>query len=154
MVKNIMTKKEITLLFEYKDGDLIWKIKPSNRTNIGDIAGVIGRKYKQVQYKGKLYKVHILVWILHNGEIPNKMQVDHIDKNKLNNRIENLRLLSHSDNLLNNNAKGYYYNKRDKRYQAQIQINNKHQYIGQFKTEKEARDAYENAKEMYKEIKD
>lgn len=47
----------------------------------------------------KTFLVHCLVWEAFNGPIPEGMQVNHIDENKLNNRLDNLNLMSHKDNI-------------------------------------------------------
>lgn len=57
-----------------------------------------GRGYYRVRLFKKFYLVHILVWITFRGPIPEGMQVNHIDENKLKNCIDNLNLLSPSQN--------------------------------------------------------
>lgn len=49
--------------------------------------------------KGKLYKVHRLVWEAFNGPIPEGMQVNHINEDKTDNRLENLNLMTPKENL-------------------------------------------------------
>lgn len=74
------------------------------------------------------------------------MQIDHIDHNPLNNRIENLRLVSHHENqknlkLAKNNktgASGVFWEKRSKRFKAVIRLDGKDRYLGSFKTIEEA----------------
>ena len=80
-----------------------------------------------------------------------KQLIDHIDRNKQNNNMNNLRIVSHQENLFNTNAKGYY--KKGHKYQAYIKINNKQIYLGYYDTEEEARNAYLKAKEIYHIIK-
>lgn len=58
-----------------------------------------GRGYLQVELKGKKYLVHRLVWETFNGKIPEGIEVNHIDENPLNNKLENLNLLSHTNNI-------------------------------------------------------
>ncbi len=77
-------------------------------------------------------------------------QIDHIDGNRLNNRIDNLREVTNQQNSFNrHNTKGYYFNKRDNNFRAQIKLNNKNIYLGSFDTEKEARQAYLDVKNKY-----
>ena len=52
--------------------------------------------------KKKTYAVHRIIWIIHKGEIPEGMEVDHKDRNRANNYLGNLRLLTHSQNIRNN----------------------------------------------------
>jgi hypothetical protein len=58
----------------------------------GDVAGNIAGKYYGLTFKGKSYKCHVVIWTLFNGPIPAHLDVDHADKDNLNNEIGNLRL--------------------------------------------------------------
>lgn len=76
--------------------------------------------------------------------------LDHIDRNKTNNSINNLRSVSKSQNAFNmNNVKGYFYSKRDKKYIAQIMVNYKKKQLGTFNTSEEARNCYLENKIKY-----
>ena len=76
--------------------------------------------------------------------------IDHIDGNPLNNRIENLRIVTNQQNQFNRKqAKGYYWNKQYKKWIAQIIIDRKNKYLGYFENEEEAREAYLKGKEIY-----
>lgn len=74
--------------------------------------------------------------------------IDHINHNILDNRKRNLRIVTQSENYLNPdikkklNRKGYRWSKKDKAYQARITINQQQKHIGNYHTEKEAKDAY------------
>ena len=121
----------------------------------------------QTNYNGyKLYQVHIdikkynlsrVVYKAHNNDwdiTDNSMNnhIDHINRNSLDNRIENLRILTNQQNQWNTNAKGYCWNKADKNWQAQITVNSKIKYLGKFTEEEEAHQAYLNAKELYHKL--
>lgn len=99
--------------------------------------------------KAKAYLVHRLVWNAFVGEIPEGFELDHIDRNRLNNSLSNLRLVTRQQNKFNTAAKGYCYNKSAKKWVAFIGINREQKYLGCFKTEEEARSAYLAAKEIY-----
>jgi hypothetical protein len=75
--------------------------------------------------------------------------LDHINHNKTDNRISNLRNVTQQQNTFNNKAKGYCYDKRSGKYESYIKINYKKIYLGKFNTEQEAREAYLNAKKKY-----
>ena len=62
---------------------------------------------------------HRLVWEHHNGTIPNDMEIHHINGIRDDNRIENLALVSHADNIRKYIGKGWTWHKRIKKYQAQ-----------------------------------
>lgn len=76
---------------------------------------------------------------------PSKQQyVDHIDRNGLNNCRNNIRICTQSENLLNRNHKGYWFDKGCKRFRAETTLGRKKKYIGIYKTAEEARNAYLN----------
>ena len=69
------------------------------------------------------------------------------------NRILNLRSVTHQQNQWNRTkAKGYYFFKRDKKWKSKIYLNNKEINLGTYNTEEEARTAYLQAKEIYHKI--
>jgi hypothetical protein len=86
-------------LLEYRDGELYWK-QPGKSRQMGRPAGGInGDGYRRVKINRKLYAVHRLVWVMHgNDPVP---FVDHINGDVLDNRIENLRAATHSQNCMN-----------------------------------------------------
>ena len=77
-------------------------------------------------------------------------QIDHINRNKLDNRRENLRLVSISVNANNSekiiNSKGYCWDSAHKKYKSAVRINGKTINLGRFNSPEEARKAYVQAK--------
>lgn len=58
-------------VFEYRDGQLYWKIRPANRVKVGDIAGSKNNKgYLLFDFKGKKHHAHRVIWEMHYGTIP------------------------------------------------------------------------------------
>lgn len=109
-----------------------------------------GRGYFQTHICGRTRLVHQVVWILTTGKKPIKgLYIDHIDGNKQNNAYTNLREVDPATNVHNQMCKGYYWHKRRKKWKAQIVVNGKQQYLGQFNTEEEARAAYVAAKKLH-----
>jgi hypothetical protein len=94
-----------------------------------------------------LIRSHRFIYYYFNRIIP--IQVDHINGIKDDNRLINLRNVTNQQNAFNTKAKGYYWNKRDKKWKSQIKLNSKSIYLGLFDTEQEARQAYLEAKETY-----
>lgn len=143
-------------IFYYSAGILYWKISPNKGIPAGSVAGNPARnQYLQVQYKNKVYKVHRIIWEMHYRQIPIEMQIDHIDHDRKNNRIENLRLVSCDVNLKNQSKRktnksgvtGVY--DRNTHWESSIRVNNKLIYLGRFKTFEEAKDARKKAELLY-----
>ena len=79
-----------------------------------------------------------------------KIQVDHINGVKHDNRIENLRLVTCQQNHFNRTkAKGYSWNKQMNKWSAQIHLNGKRKHLGYYDNKEDAREAYLNAKKIY-----
>ena len=110
-----------------------------------------GYKYVclKVNGKTKLYQLHRLVAKTFLDTYSEDLQVDHIDRCKTNNSVNNLRMVNHSENAQNRSCKGYTWNKKDKRWQAQITINGKKIFLGYYDTEEEAGEAYLRGKQKY-----
>lgn len=75
-------------------------IKPSQNKNKDDVAGHLKKSngYYVVSYQNIEYYVHRIIWEIFNSEINNNDVIDHIDGNKLNNHINNLRIVSKANN--------------------------------------------------------
>ena len=154
-----VTKEELKEIFNYVDGELVYKkdMGRGSKAKKGTKAGYISPldRYKQVTVYKRKYKLHRLIYVYHHNIIPEPMQIDHIDGNRLNNRIENLRMVTYQENCWNKKAtKGYFYCKRTDKYRVQIAVNNTKIEIGRFKTPKEARKAYLEAKKIHHNIPD
>lgn len=153
MTKHIMTAEEARQLFIYDEsiGELRWAEDVRPRAKAGAIAGFICNAdgYRRIGYKGTIYLGHRVMWLHHTGSWPKKF-LDHIDGNRANNRIENLREASRTDNNRNvlrqrNNTSGYKgvsFMRRDSVWVAQITVNRKNYFLGRFATPEEAHAAY------------
>jgi len=92
---------------EYKDGGLYWTTKQSGRRVGGRVGGVDSyHGYRRFKFQGKTYKEHRVIFYLFNGYWP-KM-IDHIDRNPLNNYVENLRDCTPRENNLNKKSVNVY----------------------------------------------
>ena len=140
-------------IFEYKDGVLFWKAKKSSNTRQDFSAGSIAKRgYVSVRLCGKHYYVHRLIYMMHYGFMPEFL--DHIDGNKLNNKIENLRSATKSENnrnkkLYKNNksgVKGVQWNEPCKKWRAVLKLDGKNKHIGLFNTIDEAEHAIKEAR--------
>lgn len=87
-------------LFVYDGGDLI-RLTRNHRSPLGSKAGTINPQgYMVTRVNGKVIANHRIIFTMLNGYSPEN-HIDHINKNKLDNRIENLREVSHKCNLRN-----------------------------------------------------
>ena len=139
-----LSMKEVQELFDYKDGNLYWKKASSKRIKIGKKIGNQHPKNKYIQfvYRGKLYMLHRLIWLWHGNELVDGLEIDHIDRDRSNNKIENLRQVSKSVN--NANRKAIYVNYCDnywKAYTSRSVTGGKQIHLGCYKTKKEAEEA-------------
>ena len=134
-----LNQKEVLDAFEYKDGKLYWKLKASRKTIIGQEAGTTNNKgYRIVVWNKKRYRSHHLVYLMFKGVIPD--QVDHINGDKQDNHIENLRAANNSQNQWNkknyaNNKTGHKNVKwveRIRKYVVSISVCGKSKHIGVF----------------------
>lgn len=103
------------------------------------------------KFKGRMVGYHRIMWVLVHGDIPNGLDIDHIDGNRLNNDISNLRLVTRRQNCHNmkkhrkGKLVGCTYVKDKSKWRANIWINSKVKFIGYFNTEQEAHEAYKAA---------
>ena len=144
------------LKIKYDDGKLWkWRELKSKPSYWWELKGTIDKEYyrcviinyKQYKYHRVVYFIHNQEWNIHNSSTDN--HIDHIDRNQLNNSIENLRVVTNQKNQWNKkDAKGYYLDKWGK-YHAQICVNYKKKYLGYFENEDDARNAYLEAKAEY-----
>jgi len=142
----ILTKDLLQELFDYKKGQLIRRVSRGN-AKVGDIAGSLNTNgYVAIQVNGSIYKAHRLIWMWHNGEVPEGLEIDHINGVKDDNSIDNLRPVTHQENSFNTTTKGYGWHKQHNKFQAYIKTNNKTKYLGLFDDEKDAHQAYLDAK--------
>lgn len=121
----------------YDNGILYWKKSTSNRVKVGDIAGSeqVGG-YIGVRILGKRYPAHTIVYALHYNEMPEI--VDHIDGNRKNNRIENLRGCSKAQNNKNtgfrrhntSGLKNVFWVKELNKWRVKVTVDNKQKYFG------------------------
>lgn len=102
-MKEYPSTEELRATFDYVDGCLYWKIKPAMCIFVGDKAGTPkgNNGYCRIQYKGSTYLVHRLVWIWHGNKLEEGMEIDHINRVRADNRIENLRQVTRTENLAN-----------------------------------------------------
>jgi hypothetical protein len=141
--------------FYYRDGQLYWKkVNVRSPAKVDSVAGFYDSNgYRQVQLNDKKYRVHRIIYELLKGPIPESLFIDHVNGRKDDNRIENLRLATHAENLRNRGAtknsktgvKGVSWRKDTQKYQAKIKVNGVKKHLGYYNTLEEAAAAYNTA---------
>jgi len=134
----MINTEQVKNLFDYVDGDLYWKTSARQGWKGKKAGSLTNEGYITIKIDGKAYKAHRLIMLWHGFEL--NEHVDHIDGNRANNKIENLRSCLESDNAKNRptyknsttKIKNVVWNKKNKNYNVVIQANNKRKHIGCF----------------------
>ena len=142
------SQQQLQELFFYdnESGLLHWKIKPGRRTPWGKTAGSRDSTgYIVIGIDGEVFRGHKLIWIWNNGNIPEDREVDHIDRNRSNNRLDNLRLATARQQEINKNARGFIRipDSECKPWRSYHRVDRKWNDIGYYPTALQARLAYE-----------
>jgi hypothetical protein len=140
-------------------GLFVWRLSNSNVSPAGSLAGrsVNSDGYRQIVINRRFYKAHRLAWFYVHGVWPD--QIDHINGDRTDNRLCNLRNVTSLLNTHNqrkphcNNRSGFLgVSKRaDGRFQAEIRVSGKKRYLGAFATAEQAGAAYVSAKRQMHE---
>ena len=135
----MLTQEIVNDLLRYEDGNLFWKKDVANNVKKGFKAGCFDNfGYVLIKINKKLYKAHHIVWIFHYGYKPKLL--DHIDGNRSNNKICNLREATNAQNQFNrkinanskSGVRGVTWCKKSKKWKAQCGLNGKYYYFGVF----------------------
>lgn len=151
-----LNKEDLQSLFYYEDGCLYWKKAIGGTSKKDKKAGALNNKelgYYSISIYGKRYGLHRVIYAYHYGDIPPDMVIDHINNKPSDNRIENLRVVTRQENNFNmKNVRGFSETKYG--YKAVIKFCGKEIYLGTYKTEKEAKQAYMIAKKVVHTIEE
>jgi hypothetical protein len=155
------TQERLLELFKYNPNDGSFeRIKTTAPKAIKGMV-IFGSKnssgYLLVSVDSKTFVAQRLAWIISNGDIQSGLQIDHINRDRSDNRLCNLRLVTHMENghnqkLRATNTSGYagvYLHPQSKKWVASIMVNYKRINLGGFDTPEEASVAYVTAKEIY-----
>lgn len=136
------------------EGVIVWADKYGPRTKKGGRIGLMdSHGYLQVGIGGRSVLVHRIIWMMFNDDYPE--QIDHIDRVRTNNKIENLRAATNGINQQNastrkDNTSGMVgVNFKNGKWQARIAINKKRIHLGCFESFNEAKLAYQKAKKEH-----
>jgi len=137
-----LSQKEISHIISYdpNTGICIWK-NPIAHVSIGNIVGWKSKQgYIHTSIRGKKYLLHRLVWLYYYGVLPS-YEIDHINQNKSDNRIKNLREVTRQCNMRNrgnyknswSGVKGVAWNKTNNNWRVTIRVNKKGIELGSYK---------------------
>lgn len=138
----MITQTQVADCFEYRGVTLYWRgvTHPNKQYLANKPAGSMHKTgYRHVTWMGKVHKVHRLIFLLHHGYLP--QEVDHINGDRADNRIENLRAANRSENQCNrpvlaSNTSGYpgvSWHKKSKAWLVRVMKNGKTHMVGYFK---------------------
>jgi hypothetical protein len=154
---NTLTQAQVQNLFDYKDGNLYWKtITGNGSVKVGDKAGSLKKNGRVVvSISNHVYFLHRIIFFYHHGYFP--QMIDHINRDPLDNRIENLRECTWAENNRNrakiktrtSQFKGVSWSSRLHRWEVGIKVNGKSIRIGHSKNEHEAAEMYNNSAKYY-----
>lgn len=163
----MFTLQFIKECFRYskEDGRLYWLNRPVqhfsdersrkswNSKYAGREAGTLSHGYRMINLNGSFSRAHRIIYFIEHGVFPKN--IDHINGNKLDNRIVNLRPATRSQNMMNrpkqkNNLSGMKgVSLRRGLWRARITVQRKEHFLGWFKTKEEAFEAYQKAAGEY-----
>ena len=131
--------------YDSETGVATWKVRKSNMLPGSRCGNLNNHGYYYVSVDKKRYQLHRLLWLYHYGSMPDG-QIDHINGNRTDNRIVNLRVVDSRGNQQNlpahrnGNLPGAI--RSGSRYYGQIKINGFRYYLGRFDTKEQAHQAY------------
>lgn len=157
-----LTVERLKELLEYDQlaGVFFWKVSRrsyAGKVSPGVLAGDLHANGRwRIGIDGHRYHVHRLAWLYAYGKWPIG-RLDHRDTNPGNNRIDNLREATNSQNMANtqlrvtntSGVKGVIFDRERNRWRAQITVNRRLIVLGRFKAKADAAIAYRVAAERY-----
>lgn len=150
----MLTYDEAHRLFIYdpETGVLTRRISTSHNAQAGMTVGTLdGKGYLHVSVKKKFYRVHRVCFLMAHGYLPD--EVDHVDRDRTNNRQSNLRAAGRRQNAGNTRApitntsgfKGVSFSSHTGKWHAQIKVSGKQTYLGGYASPEDAARRYDMA---------
>jgi len=153
MTEDYAAEREILSLLRIEDGVAYWRVRINRRVLAGAKAGTIKPGgYVHIRFLRKMFQLHRLVFLDHHGYLP--AEIDHIDGNPTNNRVDNLRAVTRTQNQWNaktrkdntSGVKNVSWCERDRRWIVQLRSGGRLAYVARFDTLSEAKADAEQAR--------
>jgi len=143
--------RPLHLFSSVRDADS-WNTRYAGREAFTSVRG----GYRLGSINDTMYSAHRIAWAIFYGVVPEK-EIDHIDCDRSNNKICNLRIATRSQNQQNSKSqktstskfKGVSWEGRAKKWRAQIKVQNGYKHLGYFDCEQKAWAAYKNHADIY-----
>lgn len=162
-INNLPDTSLLRVLFDYnpETGSVIRRVGVARNGHYGTRAGAevghLENGYKRVVIKNKKYQLHRVCWAIFHGDCSEDLVIDHINRNRSDNRIKNLRLVTNRENTTNcriskNNTSGYsgvHYATGKGKWRATIWNNGKLESLGSFGFKEDAIQARKKAERDY-----
>ena len=155
-LKPLPSKEILNTLLRYENetGYLYWK---NTGKLVASCSKDLGNRYKRIMIDKKHYVLHRIVYQMHYGDLRIDEVIDHIDRNKQNNKIQNLRRVDvfinnqNQGNRRNNTSgyKGVSWSKQKQKWRATITVKRHQKTLGFFKSKEEAFECYQKAKQCF-----
>jgi hypothetical protein len=142
------------IAYDPTTGRMTWRIKPSRAVNAGDRTGHTddGKGYGRVKLWGRQHQAHRIAWLISRGEWP-AGDIDHINGDRADNRLANLRDVPSTVNAENRRTASRHaatkvlgVSMEGTRFKARVRVNKREVYLGLFDTAEQAHAAYLKAK--------
>lgn len=152
-MKATISRLRELLEYDALTGSLRWRINRRGTARAGTIAGrTVHTGYREISISRQAHLAHRVAWAMFHGAWPS-LDIDHINLDRQDNRIANLRQATDSQNKANarrqanstSGFKGVTWHKRLSKWQAAITIGRKTKYLGVFETAEEAHATYQQA---------
>lgn len=154
MAENISAERLRELLHYEPETGVFTRRTSTGGRNAGEVAGTNKDGYVQIAVGGRVYRAHRLAWLYVHGEWP-PGPIDHRNRERSDNRIANLRILTNAENMQNrvrprsdsgSGLMGAFYNRKTGKWVSKIKRDGHLQLLGYFPTPEAAHAAYMAAK--------